>query len=459
MNTFKEELKKGVLINSLGIMGKISGPTLLIVVNQLYGTDVFGIYLTANMLIEIIISLLTNGFKDGALIYVSKHSDNENEKPLLYQALTNAFSWSIGLGIVFWIFFQFLADNILLAFYESAYASRLIPVVQLMALSMPLMAFDRLVIAATQGLKIMKYEALINGGLRPFFLLIGATCFYFYDQTAVGIGLGYVITQIFVGLYTIFIFNKYFSFTLLWKAFLTFSLHSELIRFSIPQSLNTTLNRFITGMDVLMLPALGASPLQVGIYGTGTSIIREIRQIKLAFSAPFNPHVVKFIRDKDFSGLSDAYTLTTRYITLATIPIIVIIATTSHLIINLISSVPVDDSLFMLFLLPVPYFYNSFSLAGNIVVMAGKSSLVLLNSSLVALLNLILNLILIPQFGLIGAATASSIAVGIVSFMEVLEARKFVGAKLLFSKLFWIHFLGILGLVAGIVLHIKLYLH
>jgi O-antigen/teichoic acid export membrane protein len=129
---------------------------------------------------------------------------------------------------------------------------------------------------------------------------------------------------------------------------------------------------------------------------------------------------------------------------LATIPVIAIIAASAHFLINLISSVPVDNALFMLYLLPVPYLYDNFSLAGNIVVMSGKSFLVLVNSSVVALLNFVLNLALIPEYGLIGAATASSIAVGIVTFLEVVEARRFVGAKLQFRKIFWLHVLGIL---------------
>lgn len=456
MSTFKEELKKGVFVNSLGILGKISGPSLLVVVNQLYGTDIFGIYLTANMLIEIIISLLTNGFKDGTLIYVSKHSDSADEKPLLYRALSNAIVWSLGLGFVFWFGFLFFSKPLLLYFYEDTYAEQLIPVLSLMSFALPLMAFDRLVVAATQGLKIMKFEALINGGLRPFLLLCGASAFYWVNQTAVGIGYGYLLTQLIIGIYALFVYRNYFSFKELWGAIKQFQLHTELVQFSVPQSLNTTLNRFITGMDVLMLPALGATPLQVGIYGTGTSIIREIRQIKLAFSAPFNPHVVKYIRDNDFKGLSDAYTLTTRYITLVTIPVIAIIAASAHFLINLISSVPVDNALFMLYLLPVPYLYNNFSLAGNIVVMSGKSFLVLVNSSLVALLNFVLNLALIPEYGLIGAATASSIAVGIVTFLEVVEARRFVGAKLQFRKIFWLHILGILLISTLVVIELNL---
>ena len=74
MNTITSELKKGALVNFIGVIGKMAAPTFLIVVNRLYGAEVFGIYITTNIAIEIIIAFLTSGFKDGALIFVSKFS-------------------------------------------------------------------------------------------------------------------------------------------------------------------------------------------------------------------------------------------------------------------------------------------------------------------------------------------------------------------------------------------------
>jgi O-antigen/teichoic acid export membrane protein len=424
MSTFKEELKKGALVNFLGILGKIAGPTLLIAVNQLYGTAIFGIYITSNMIIEILISFLTNGFKDGALIYVSKYVDNPDDHTKLYQSLSNAFAWSISLGFLFLIFILSFAKDFFPLFYEKTYIDLLQPALIIMVLALPIMAFERIVIAGTQGLKIMKYEAIVNGGIRPSLLLITSVAFYWFDTSAKGIAYGYVVTQFVVFLYSLIIYSKEFKWDLLFSSFKNFSINKELLQFSIPQSLNSTLNRFITGIDILMLPAFGASALQVGLYGTGASIIREVRQIKLAFSAPFNPHVVKFHRDNDIEGLSNAYSLTSNWITSITIPVLLLLIIFNNEILNLISSVPVENSLFMLFLLPVPYFYSSFSLAGNIVVMTGHSSYVLMNSILIALLNTVFNILLIPQYGIVGAAAASSISVALISMLELFEANK-----------------------------------
>lgn len=446
MSTFKEELKKGAFVNFLGILGKIAGPTLLIAVNQLYGTAVFGIYITANMIIEILISFLTNGFKDGTLIYVSKYVDNTDDHPKLYQSLSNAFTWSISLGSFFLALILSFSENFFPIFYEQSYADLLQPALLIMVLALPIMAFERIVIAGTQGLKIMKYEAIVNGGIRPSLLLFSSIGFFWIDSSSKGIAYGYLLTQCVVFIYSLFIFNKEFKWRSLFQSFGNFEINKELVKFSIPQSLNSTLNRFITGIDILMLPAFGASALQVGLYGTGSSIIREVRQIKLAFSAPFNPHVVKFHRDNDIEGLSNAYSLTSNWIASITIPVLLILIIFNNELLNLISSEPVENSLFMLFLLPVPYFYSSFSLAGNIVVMTGHSSYVLMNSILIAALNTLFNILLIPEYGIVGAAAASSISVALISMLELFEARKLVNVKLKLRMIYGPHLAGFLSL-------------
>jgi len=452
MSTFKEELKKGAFVNFLGILGKIAGPTLLIAVNQLYGTAVFGIYITANMIIEILISFLTNGFKDGTLIYVSKYVDNSDDHPKLYQSLSNAFAWSISLGALFLALILSVSDSFFPLFYEQSYADLLQPALLIMVLALPIMAFERIVIAGTQGLKIMKYEAIVNGGIRPSLLLFSSIVFFWVDSSSKGIAYGYLLTQCVVFIYSLFIFNQEFNWKSLFKSFMNFEINKELVQFSIPQSLNSTLNRFITGIDILMLPAFGASALQVGLYGTGSSIIREVRQIKLAFSAPFNPHIVKFHRDNDIEGLSNAYSLTSNWISSITIPVLLILIILNNELLNLISSVPVENSLFMLFLLPVPYFYSSFSLAGNIVVMTGHSKYVLMNSILIAALNTFFNMLLIPQYGIVGAAAASSISVGLISILELIEAKKLVNVSLKIKMIYGPHLAGFISLLTYLIL-------
>src|SRR5690606_21472523 len=81
------------------------------------------------------------------------------------------------------------------------------------------------------------------------------------------------------------------------------------------------------------------------------------------------------------------------------------------------------DSRFMLFLLVIPYLQCSLGVAANVVVMTGHSRMNLLNSVTTGLTNVALNLLMIPLFGLVGAAAASAIAATVRATMEMIEMR------------------------------------
>jgi O-antigen/teichoic acid export membrane protein len=68
-------------------------------------------------------------------------------------------------------------------------------------------------------------------------------------------------------------------------------------------------------------------------------------------------------------------------------------------------------------------------MSGNVVVMTGRPRLNLVNGLTEGILNVLLNLWLIPKFGLMGAAGASSIAAVARATLEVTEVYKLIGVR------------------------------
>lgn len=444
--SISKELKQGALVNFFGVVGKMAAPAFLIVVNRLFGPDVFGIYITANIAVEIIIAFLTSGFKDGALIFVSRHADDSEDQSELYIALTNSFAWAIGLSVIVLIGSILFGNQILEYFYKDEFSDGLTIMFQFMMLSIPLMAFERIVLAATQGLKIMKYDALNNGWLRPLSLLGFSVLFWFFEPSLTGMALAYLSTQSLLFLISVFIYSRELSWKKLFLSFRRFTINHELIEFAIPQNINMTLNRFITGIDVLMLPAFGFSATTVGFYGAGSMLIREIRSIKIIFSTAFAPHIVRMHKEERFDELSHHFSKTVAWIATVAIPVILLVAIFKDSLLLLIHPEYSDNTTFMYFLLPIPYLYCSFSLAGNVVAMTGHSKLTLMNSVIVSTTNVILNLILIPEMGIIGAALASAIAMLILVLFEITEARIVASTRFYLKDILRPHLAGFFAL-------------
>lgn len=441
----QSEVQRGALVNALGVAGKMAAPAFLVAVTRLYGADVFGVFVTASALVEMGIAFLTAGFKDAALIYVSRHADDPDDRKPLYQALANAFGWSFFFAAVLIVGVLTVGPLLLPRLYD--YGPRLLFMVRWMILALPLLAFTRTVLAATQGLKIMKYEALVSGGLRPVALLAFACGFYLAAPSVVGLTAAYVATQAVAAVAAAFIFQRELEWAPLWDAARSFRADWELVRFALPQNLNVTLDRFITNIDVLMLGAFGMSARLVGFYGAGALIVRELRNVKLIFSGAFVPHIVRFHQAGRIRELARTLATTLRWIATLAIPVLLAVAVLRSDLLALVSAEYAGRAaLFMLLLLPIPYFECSLGLAGNTVVVTGHSHLNLTNNVVAGTLNVLLNLWLIPRFGLAGAAAASTVAAGVKAGLEVAEMRFVVGVPLL-PRLFYKPHLA--GLLAG----------
>lgn len=440
--SIEKELQRGALINFLGIAGKIAGPAFLLVVTRLYGAEVFGVYVSAAALVEIAVALLTSGFRDAAVRYVARYAEEDREK--LYDALANAFGFSLGGALVIVAGAQALGAPALQATY--AFGAELAPAVRVMALVLPLMAFERVVLAATQGLRIMRYDAFIAGGLKPLTLLTAALLIHSTLPTVEGLVIAWVLSQVLSGLAAIRIYGREFTWRPLGRALRRFRLNRELLGFALPQNLNMTLNRFLTGIDVLMLGALGASASSVGVYGAGSGVVRELRQIKLAFSGALAPQISRLYAQGDLETLGRVYSSTARWTATLAVPALLLVAAL-HADLLRIFYPDYDGSMaFMLWLLPVPYFINGFGLAGNVVVMTGHSRLNLINSATIGVVNVGLNFVLIPRFGMAGAAAASALGALALALLEVTQASRIVGVPMRLREVYRPHVAGLVGL-------------
>lgn len=441
----QRDVQRGALVNGLGIVGKIAGPAFLVVVTRLYGAETFGIFVTASSLVEMAVAFLTTGFKDAALLYIARHADDEGDRPALYDALANALAFSLALALGLLVL-AFVGGPMVLDRLYPQFSEALVPAVHLMALALPAMVFSRVVLATTQGLKIMKYDAFVGGYGGPIALLLAALTFWFWRPDVLGLAAAYAVAQGLVFLVSVWIYAREFEWRLLGDAFRRFRLNREMIAFALPQNLNMTFNRFITNLDVLMLGALGMSAAGVGVYGVGSQIVREIRQVKFAFSNAFAPHIVRLYRPGALEELGAAYADTSRWIASLAVPLVLAVAALHP---DLLRFFYPDYSgpppTFMLWLLPIPYLISGFGTAGNIVVMAGRSHLNLLNSVTVGLLNMALNFLLIPRYELAGAAAASALAtLGLVT-MEVFEVRQVLGIPLHAARFYRPHLAGLAG--------------
>lgn len=180
-----------------------------------------------------------------------------------------------------------------------------------------------------------------------------------------------------------------------------------LMRYSVPLSLTSMLFRLNLWMDIIMLGFLSDSS-QVGIYKI-TSALAMLAGIPVsALASIFNPIISEHIERKDLIGLNTLLKTVTRWLIIISIPVLLAMLLLTELVLLPFDPAYMAGEPALIILLIGQISWISCAPAMRIVPMSGHSMLNLASSSVAALLNIGLNVWLIPQYGAIGAALATA---------------------------------------------------
>ena len=460
---YQERIATGAWVNFLGIVGKALAPIFFVLIARLYGPATLGVFYVAYVIIQIAVNLTVSGFNDGVLMFSSRYIEDKHKQDRLYQVFANGFLITFIISILLILFTYFGGARLVLSRYPQP---ELLDALQKMVWAIPFIVVPILVVAATKSLLTMKWDALVKGFLTPLFLIIFCLIFYFFRPGLEGLILSFLCAHILLTFISLFIFKHYFSYKQLYGSFLHFRFFRPLVTFAIPQNLNMSFNTFVTNLDVIMLGYFGFRPEILGFYGMGAQIVRNIRQVKLAFAGAYAPVIARLYERRDIKKMSQTFSMISRWIISFGFPIAILVIIFKEEFLKIFHSSFVYDSTFMILLLVPPILSCAVGLSANIIVMTGHSKWNLFNSVLIAGVNFLLNLLLIPRFGIMGAATATVIASLVVSSLQVIEAYFLAGTRLILKEIYKpyvailpsVFFLGLVsvtGLQTGIIIKIS----
>ncbi len=432
----RRDVARGAVVNVLGTAGKAMIPAFYVLVARLFGPATLGVYYLAATMIEVANALSVSGFSDGVLMFASRSVGTAGEpgaEDRLYRAIANGFLFTVGISAVLVLLAYVGGPELLLRRYPQP---GLLDAVQVMAWSLPLIGIPTIVIAATKALLVMRWDAILLGFVRPVLLIALALVAWLADAGLEGLVWGFVATQGLVAVISLFVFGRYFSWTRLLRELFRFRLQKELAWFALPQNLNMTFNQLIGNLDLMMLGAFGFAPEALGFYGMASQIARQVRQAKLAFSTAYAPVIARYHGQGNRAALCESFTTVARWTTIIGLPVALAAGVVREDLLRVFHPSFTGDSTFMLLLLVAPVLSCSFGLAGNIVVMTGHSLWNLMNSVAVAGLNLLLLWLLVPRFGMLGAALASLTAGAAITVAQLVEAAKLVDARLVWRDVY-----------------------
>jgi O-antigen/teichoic acid export membrane protein len=192
--------------------------------------------------------------------------------------------------------------------------------------------------------------------------------------------------------------------------------------FSIPLGLAELMNAILQRADVVLLTTF-VGPSATAVYAAAEFISRIIGNARYVFDGVAAPVFSEAIHLGQRDRLRSNLLLMARWVATAAAPITVTVVALRHELLALYGPA-FQAGAIAIVVLAVSHFVNAtFGLAGYVLVVSGRSRLMLANNVAVAIVNVALGLILIPRFGLVGAAVAALGGVVLLHTLVTIEVR------------------------------------
>ncbi|WP_256686128.1 flippase [Halococcus qingdaonensis] len=281
------------------------------------------------------------------------------------------------------------------------------PVIRLFSLAIPFAAIAKLAVGAMRGNQRSLPKVYIQNIALPVSRLGLIAVFFTLGFAATGMAAAYVLSYALAGMVGVYYLVRH---TPLLKRLRSVSIRRELLSFSAPLMITAAVSLVFTSLDTLMLGYFSSTRV-VGIYNAvyPTAILLTLVQSSVGFV--FMPVVSEMHSDGRMTEMRRMYQLAVKWIVIFTVPLFAFLVMFPGEIIRLTFGPKYVTGAVALVVLSTGFLSHTIvGPNGNMLTSLGKTKTMMLDNVAVAVVNFVLNLILIPEYSYVGAAIATTVA-------------------------------------------------
>lgn len=417
------ELLKGSSISFLlKILGMILGYFVMLYITKNFGAAEWGVYSLCFTTLSIAIVIPKFGFENSLVRIITELKSNNQWKEIK-SVLLKALSISLVLSFLIIIILNVLSDFLV---YNVLKDNSMLPYIKIISYGVLPMVILVLVCATFQALKktalyILFQTVLVNAS---FLVLLFLSQSFKIEIRIFELYILAITTVLFLSL-IVLIFMKKESDTRPNFNHVNYGYRS-IIKISTPMLLSSSLALLMGWSDILMLSYFKTS-VDVGIYNASLKLAAISGITLIAVNAIATPKFVEFYTQKDFFGLQKTVQNSTKLIFLTSAPILLLLIIFPRSILGFLGE-EFSVAYWALIYLCISKFINAISGSVGYIMQMTDQQKIYQNIIFIAfLINIILNVILIPRYSYTGAAIASSIAMIFWNISLVLIIKRKLG--------------------------------
>lgn len=384
------------------------------VVARVLGAEQYGIYMLAISVATVMAAIATAGLDSTMVRYVAMQAGNRDEEGV-WGTLQIGVGASFLVSALISLGLYFLIEPLASSLFDEP---QLVPYLQLFCLFIPFMTLSSVMVDVARGFKRMDYSALAQNGVlfTTRLILVGILIFVRLDAFTAIIAFG--LSEIAVSVSLVYLLNKQFPLRRpLRQARYEFR---EIFTFALPFWMSGILTKFRKNIQDLLLGTLN-TVVSVGIFSIVSKINLVGHVVYASVVASVKPILAELQDRENWEEMRSLYQTTTRWTFTANLPIFLIMVLYPEQLL-LVFGKSFTDGATALAVLALGELVNAGTgICGSIIDMTGRTKLKLANAVLWVALISVSNVLLIPQWGVLGAAVAAAGSIAVINFLRVLE--------------------------------------
>ncbi len=422
--SYLPHVARGASINFSGSIARLIllyGYTLLLA--RMLPADELGQYFLMFTIINILGFVSVAGLDLGVVRFVSMlvgDSENREARRVVKAALVT----SAAIGSVVMVVLYFVAPSLADPLFDGS--STAVAGLRIFAIAIPFWATARIFNSTTQALHRMQYqvysrdlgEQLSKFAISALVLVLGAGLMGVVWANVASLVIAAAMSMIFVMLMMPAGVNGPRS--------AAAGRVRGMFRYSLPLAFSNIFGIILLWTDMLMVGFIGTSE-DAGYYGAALRVgVTGSVAILTAFRTVFAPVISDLYNKERLRELQGLFKTVTRWIFICSLPLLLLIMLFADPVMRLFGG-DFSTGSGALVLLAVGQLINAGTgLVGLMVIMTGRSHMELLNVLVALAVNITLCILLIPGYGVMGAALANMSAVVAINLLRALEVWVFM---------------------------------
>lgn len=384
-----------------------------------YGIEAYGVYATGIAIVTLASTVGRFGFERTVTRFVAIYAArNESDKfnSVLFLTLLVTLPVSLLLGLLI----SYYAQPIATIFGDGVLA----PSLKILGIIVPVLTLGTLLAAFTQGFKQMHYKVMVLDVCAPLLEVISMLTLAWFGSQQLGLPIAYAISITIASALLAGITKRQLpKATIGWSSLQTTiikELLAPMFRFTLPVLVMNILLGLSQQISTLLLGVFGTSAM-VGIFNILLRIIAVCTRFLFSMNLMISPMIADLVERKRIDELSHLYKTSVRWLLITSLPVFLFLFFFSSELLQLWGKEIAANADALFYLVLATIVNVSTGSCGVILTMSGHPKDGAINEGLGLLVTTLLCLLLIPSYGLLGAAVAYATGIIIANLARIFQ--------------------------------------